>query len=83
MAAPKRPTHTIVNRNVYMGNGKKGSKLQEMPVGKPMVLTDEQAEKLGSKVKPITDSKTLDLTKGEEDTPKKEAPKKEAPPKKD
>lgn len=77
MAAPKRPTHTIVQKNVYLTNGEKGSRLQEQEVGKPVVLSDEQALKLGAKVKPMTDSKTLDLTKGEEGTPKKDPPKKD------
>lgn len=76
MGAAKKPTHTIVNRNVYLTTGEEGAKLQEMPVGKPIVLSDEQAEKLGSKVKPITDSKTLDLTKdSEKEPPKKDPPK--------
>lgn len=74
MAAPKRPTHTIAQRNVYLGNGQKGSKLEEQPVGKPVVLSDKQALKLGSKVKPVADSKTLDLTSSESE---KEAPKKD------
>jgi len=60
MAGTKKATHVIAQRNVVMMVGKE---MQEMPVGTPLVLSEEQAKKMRSKVSPIHKGETVDLTK--------------------
>lgn len=69
MAAPKRPTHVVTHKNLYLAV--KG-KLQKQEIGTQLTLSDKQAEKMGAKVASIKEAKTLDLTK---DEPEKETKK--------
>ena len=59
MAAPKRPTHEVVHPNLnLMVEGK----LQRVPVGSPLILSEEQAKRLGGKVKDLRKKPPLDVT---------------------
>ena len=60
MAAPKA-THEVVHPKLQMSVG---GKLQRIPVGTPLVLTEAQVQSLGAKVKPIGEKETIDLTGG-------------------
>lgn len=60
MAAPKRPTHVVVHKRLYM-KGEKG-KLVHFPAGTQLTLSDEQAKKMGKMVKSLKDGETVDLT---------------------
>ena len=60
MAAPKRATHEVLHPQLHMGKDKHG-KLNHMKKGTLLTLTNEQAEKLGKRVKAIG-GETTDLT---------------------
>jgi len=69
MAAPKRPTHVVTHKKLYlMSDGK----LQHMAEGTELVLDAKVAKSLGNKVKKLGEGKTVDLTseKSEEKTDK-------------
>lgn len=68
MAAPKRPTHEVVHPKLYMAV--KGV-LQHMPKGTPLVLSKDQVESLGKKVKVLGEEETIDLTEKASDKPGK------------
>ena len=70
MGATKKATHVIAQKNVYFHCVK--GKPQRSEVGDPIALTDDQAAKMGKKVKPVSDKATLDLT-GADKTSKKGA----------
>lgn len=63
--ANKKPTHIMVHGRKYMRAG--GEKLQHIPAGTPLALSDDQARRLGNDVKPIGDEAVLDLSKAEAD----------------
>lgn len=54
----EKPTHVVVHPKLYMAPG---GKLEHVPAGTELVLTDEKAKQLGSKVASIKEKKTLDL----------------------
>lgn len=61
MGAPKKATHEVVCLSLYMAVG---GKLQLIPVGTLLTLTDEQAKSLcgkQKKVKEISDKKTISV----------------------
>ena len=60
MAAPKRPTHVVVHKRLYM-KGDKG-KLAHFPAGTQLTLSEDQAKKMGKMVKSLKDGDTVDLT---------------------
>ena len=66
MAAPKKATHTVVNRKLYMFVA---GKTQHIPAGTEITLTGKQAEKLRDKVKRIGEKKTVDATPAESKAP--------------
>lgn len=60
MAAPKRPTHVVVHKRLYMAGGK--GELTHFPAGTQLTLSDKQAQKMGKRVKSMKDADTVDLT---------------------
>ena len=59
MAAPKRPTHVVVHKKLYlMAEGK----LQHIKAGSELVLDEKTAKELGKKIKKMGEEETIDLT---------------------
>ena len=59
MAAPKRPTHVVVHKKLYlMAEGK----LQHIKAGSELVLDPKTAKELGNKIKKLGEEDTIDLT---------------------
>lgn len=67
MAAPKRPTHTVTHKNLYLKNPET-NKMEHIQSGSNLTLSREQAEKkrIGKFVSPLSQDKTTDLTKDSE-----------------
>lgn len=65
MAAPKRATHLVVHKQLYLSVG---GKLQHVKEGSQITLSSEQAMKLGDRVRSITEEKSVDLTAEETKT---------------
>lgn len=65
MAAPKRNTHEVVHPKLYMAVE---GKLQHVPEGTPLILSEDQATSLGGKVKKLGEKKAIDFT-GSDDKP--------------
>ena len=59
MAAPKKPTHRVAHPRLFLAVE---GKLQAMPVGHQLTLTDKQAKGLGLRVQSLKDSGTSDLS---------------------
>jgi hypothetical protein len=59
MAAPKRPTHIVEHKNLFLGVE---GKLQHFKKGTELTLTAAQAKKLGAKVKALGKSSSVDMT---------------------
>ena len=59
MGAPKRPTHVVAHKKLYMAVE---GKLQHMKQGTELVLSDKVAEKLGKKVRVMGEEDAVDLT---------------------
>lgn len=53
----KSPTHTVVHPKQYF---MVGGKMQKVPVGTPICLSEKRAKKLGNKVKLIVNIPTLE-----------------------
>jgi hypothetical protein len=66
MAAPKKATHVVVHRKLFMAVG---GKLQHVKAGTEVTLTPVQAKGLEAKgrVMKIGDQKAVDLTPDESD----------------
>lgn len=58
MAAPKRPTHIVVHKRLYMAVQ---GKMEHIPEGRQLTLTEKQAKGLGRRVKAFGGD-TTDLT---------------------
>ena len=59
MAAPKRHTHRVVHKKLYlMAEGK----LQHVKAGTELVLDPKTAKELGSKIEKLGGKKAIDLT---------------------
>ena len=63
MAAPKRPTHVVAHKRLYLAVE---GKLEHFPEGRQLTLTTKQAEKMGKRVTSLKSEGTTDLT-GEKD----------------
>jgi hypothetical protein len=63
MAAPKRATHVVKHKRLYLAVD---GKFQHFPEGKTLTLTSKQAEKLGSRVSSLVDQSPADLTSSTE-----------------
>ena len=61
MATDKKATHEVVHPKLHM---RVNDKMQRVPVGTPLVLSEAQATAFGDKVKPLKGKKTVDLTQG-------------------
>ena len=70
MAAPKRATHVVEHKRLYLSVE---GKLTHFPKGKTLTLTAKQAQKLDNRVKSLKDDDTTDLTTSGEDQAKAEA----------
>ena len=60
MAAPKRPTHSVIHSSLYF---RVNGKLQELAVGTQLTLDDKQAARMVAKgfIKSLKDAKQIDL----------------------
>jgi len=63
MAAPKKPTHVVDHKKLYLAVA---GKLQHIPQGTEIVLAEAAAERLGKKVRKIGEKNAIDLTKADE-----------------
>ena len=59
MAAPKRPTHVVAHKRLYLAVE---GKLEHFPEGRQLTLTDKQAKKMGKRVASLKSEGTTDLT---------------------
>lgn len=59
MAAPKKATHVVNHRRLYLAVG---GQLQHVPAGTEVAMSNEQAKRLGGKVAKIGEQKAVDLT---------------------
>ena len=59
MGAPKKATHVVVHKKLYF---RVEGKLQKMPVGSEIVLSDNEGNDK-TKFRKIGDQKAVDLTK--------------------
>ena len=59
MAAPKRPTHVVAHKRLYLAVE---GKLQHFPEGRQLTLTVKQAQKMGKRVNSLKSEGTTDLT---------------------
>ena len=67
MAASKKPTHVVAHKKLYLAVE---GKLQHIPQGTEIVLTERIAAGLGKKVSKLGEQKPVDLTKGGEEDSK-------------
>ena len=63
MAAPKQPTHEVVHGKLYLAVD---GKLQRVPQGSKVILSEEVAAGLGGKVESLKEKKTLKVGIDEE-----------------
>lgn len=60
MAAPKKATHIVVHKKLYLAVE---GKLQHVKAGSELTLDAKTAKQLGTKIKKLGEEKAIDLTK--------------------
>lgn len=65
--APKRPTHEMIHARRYLSvEGEDGKrKLQHVPKGTLLSLSNKEAKRMGNTVRPLSERKAVDMTSDE------------------